>query len=146
MRLARFSTCLLVPDVRRALDFYVEHLGFRELFALDWFASAVRPEVGAQMEVDGGSYDLSFLQQDHAFCPAALRGRSTEALILGFVVPDAVAEAARFERAGIPIVEPLRDEVYGQRHFFARDPNGVLLDIIQQIPPDPAWLASEGLG
>jgi hypothetical protein len=40
----------------------------------------------------------------------------------------------------VPIVVEMVDEPYGQRHFFCADPGGVLIDVIQTIPPDPAWL------
>lgn len=42
-------------------------------------------------------------------------------------------------------VTPLVDEMYGQRHFYVRDINGVLLDIIEPIALDPGWLAANGL-
>jgi hypothetical protein len=41
----------------------------------------------------------------------------------------------RLKAAGLPILLPLRDEAFGQRHFITRDPNGVLIDIIKPIPP-----------
>ncbi|MCY1558852.1 hypothetical protein D9M68_958250 [compost metagenome] len=46
--------------------------------------------------------------------------------------------------AGVNVVQPLRDELFGQRHFIASDPNGILLDIITQIEPDPEWLKAQG--
>lgn len=49
------------------------------------------------------------------------------------------------ERAGIPFVTPLRDEPWGQRHFVVRDPAGTLVEGIEIIAPDPAWLAEQGL-
>ena len=33
-------------------------------------------------------------------------------------------------------------EVFGQRHFFVRDPEGTWLDVIQLVAPDPEWLAA----
>jgi catechol 2,3-dioxygenase-like lactoylglutathione lyase family enzyme len=33
-------------------------------------------------------------------------------------------------------------EVFGQRHFFVRDPEGTWLGIIQLVEPDPAWLVA----
>ena len=41
------------------------------------------------------------------------------------------------------IVQALRDEVFGQRHFIAADPNGILVDVITPIEPDPDWLAAQ---
>ena len=63
-------------------------------------------------------------------------------MILSFYVEDAAAEHARLAAAGVPISQPLRDEVFGQRHFIAADPNGILIDIITPIEPDAAWLAA----
>ena len=42
---------------------------------------------------------------------------------------------------GLPILRSLRDEAFGQRHFITHDPNGVLIDVIKQIPPSDAFLA-----
>ena len=61
-------------------------------------------------------------------------------MVLSFYVEDAAGEQARLEAAGVPIVQPLKDEVFGQRHFIAADPNGILIDIITPIAPDPEWL------
>ena len=46
---------------------------------------------------------------------------------------------------GAEIVYPLRDEVWGQRHFMAKDPNGLLVDVVQLIPPAPEFLREHGL-
>ncbi|MNR60687.1 hypothetical protein D3C85_1822330 [compost metagenome] len=45
------------------------------------------------------------------------------------------------QAAGLPILLPLRDEAFGQRHFITVDPSGVMLDIIQPIPPSPEFAA-----
>jgi uncharacterized glyoxalase superfamily protein PhnB len=34
------------------------------------------------------------------------------------------------------------EEVWGQRHFFVRDPEGTWIDVIQLTTPDPEWLAA----
>ena len=34
------------------------------------------------------------------------------------------------------------DGLWGQRHFIGADPNGVQLDVIELIPPTPAYAAS----
>jgi catechol 2,3-dioxygenase-like lactoylglutathione lyase family enzyme len=38
-------------------------------------------------------------------------------------------------RDGLDPLLPLRDEDFGQRHFIVAAPDGVLLDVIQPIPP-----------
>jgi uncharacterized glyoxalase superfamily protein PhnB len=67
-----------------------------------------------------------------------------EVVVIGFVVADAAAEERRLRAAGVPILHDLVDEPFGQRHFLCTDPNGIVIDIIELIPPDPAWLASQG--
>jgi uncharacterized glyoxalase superfamily protein PhnB len=67
-------------------------------------------------------------------------------LVLAFRVADAAAEEARLRGAGVDIVAPVRDEPWGQRHFFAADPGGVLIDVVETIEPSPEWMAEHGLG
>jgi hypothetical protein len=33
----------------------------------------------------------------------------------------------------------LRSEAWGQRHFITSDPNGLLIDVIELIPPSEAY-------
>ena len=42
---------------------------------------------------------------------------------------------------GLPILQELRDEALGQRHFITKDPSGVLIDISTPIPPNAEFLA-----
>jgi hypothetical protein len=39
--------------------------------------------------------------------------------------------------AGLPIQRDIRSESWGQWHFITADPNGVLIDVITNIPPSP---------
>ena len=77
-------------------------------------------------------------------------GRGTvRGVILNFEVEDPGSEFARAQESGLPILKPLTDEAFGQRHFITRDPNGVLIDVIRPIPPTPAFAAgylAGGLG
>jgi len=45
--------------------------------------------------------------------------------------------------AGVTMVSDLVDEPYGQRHFFCHDHDGVLIDVVERIPVDEAWLEAE---
>jgi catechol 2,3-dioxygenase-like lactoylglutathione lyase family enzyme len=136
MQTQRLSTCLIVRDLAASVSFYRDRLGFVVAYQLPWFATLLRPGETAPL------WDLSLLLRGHEVIPEPLRQTSTSGLILGVVVEDARAEHARLREAGVPIVQELVDEPYGQRHFFCADPDGVLIDVIQTIPPDPAWLAA----
>ncbi len=55
------------------------------------------------------------------------------------------ADAAGFEAAGVPFLEPVRDEPWGQRHFYVQDPAGSVIDVVEFTTPSPEWLAEHGL-
>ncbi|MEO0909007.1 MAG: VOC family protein, partial [Pseudomonadota bacterium] len=76
---------------------------------------------------------------DHETIPAEGHG-TVNGLILNFEVDDVDAEFQRVEKAGLPILKPLTDETFGQRHFITRDPNGVLIDVIKPIPPSAEFI------
>ena len=125
---------LHVRDVSATSRFYQHHFGFEPVFESDWYV---------QLRGGAKGQELALIAFDHETIPP--QGRHTTAnLILSFEVADAAADAVRFEQAGVPIVQPLRDEVFGQRHFIAVDPDGILLDVITPIEPDPHWLAAQG--
>ena len=130
-----FSTTLLTDDVQGTKRFYVDVFGFEATLDIGWFVS---------LGYRRGPYELCVWQRNHEAVPEDFRDGAT-GLILAFRVADAAAEEARLRQAGVNVVAPLRDEPWGQRHFFAADPGGVLIDVVQPIPPSPDWLAAHGV-
>lgn len=124
---------LQVRDVAATSAFYQDLFGFTPVFASDWYM---------HLRAADGPQELAVIAYDHDTIPEEGR-MPTSGLILSFEVEDAAAEAARFAAKGIRIAQPLRDEPFGQRHFIASDPNGILLDVITPIAPDPDWLAAQ---
>jgi predicted enzyme related to lactoylglutathione lyase len=55
-------------------------------------------------------------------------------------VDDVDAVGERAAGLGLPVVLPMRDEPFGQRHFMTVDPDGTLVDVVQAIPPQVAFL------
>ena len=133
MQTPSFYPLIQVADVDATACFYETHLGFVRTFGLDWYV-----QLRATSEYP---FELAVIAHDHDSIPLASQGL-TRNLILSFYVDDAAAEEQRLAAAGVTIAQPLRDEVFGQRHFIAADPNGILLDIITPIEPDPEWLAA----
>ena len=130
MKSTQYYPVIQTADVAATVAFYKHHFAFEEAFSSDWY-------VHLQSSEDP-SVNLAVLQFDHETIPEAAR-TPTKGLILNFEVEDA---RAVFEAAtDLPIVKPLTDEVFGQRHFIAQDPNGVLVDIITPIPPSPEFVA-----
>ena len=78
--------------------------------------------------------NIAVLSGTHPTIPKEAHG-TVSGLILNFEVDDVDSEYDRVEKANLPILLPIRDEAFGQRHFITRDPNGVLIDVIKPIPP-----------
>lgn len=128
----------IVPDLTPVRDFYVNHFGFRAVYDSDWyvhlhFAAADRPPL-----------ELAFMRPDVSFQPPALQAPfAGPGVILTFEVEDVTALHAALAAAGVlrDVVVDLRDEAWGQRHFLIRDPAGILLDVVQPIPPAAEFAA-----
>lgn len=130
MRCNSFYPVIMTDDVAGSAAFYVEHFRFQALFAIDWY-------VHLQSQ-DDERVNLAIMDGSHATIPIPAQGR-VAGLILNFEVDDPDALYAQVEAAGLPILQGLRDEAFGQRHFITADPNGVLIDIIKPIPPTAAF-------
>ncbi|MEU8999712.1 VOC family protein [Streptomyces caniferus] len=137
MRFAKLGTALLTDDVAASTRFYADHFGFRPLAELGWYASLQHPQ--------HPEYTLDFVARGHESMPAGFRAQETGGVLLGFMVEDATAEEAALRAKGVPIAEPLRDEPWGQRRFNVWGPEGTLIEVLQNIDPDPEWMAAQGL-
>jgi uncharacterized glyoxalase superfamily protein PhnB len=120
------------PDVAGTVAFYKEYFPFQPAFEIDWY-------VHLTWQGDPG-VNLAVMDGRHDSVPAQARGAAS-GLILHLAVEDVDAEHAKLTAAGLPVVQELRSEEFGQRHFLTQDPNGVLIDIITTIEPSPEFAA-----
>ncbi|KIC16027.1 VOC family protein [Leisingera sp. ANG-DT] len=132
MKVTQYYPVLQTNDVAGTAAFYQTHFGFQPAFESDWY-------VHLQSSTDP-AVNLAILDGTHPTVPEAGRGNSA-GVILNFEVEDAAAEYTRLTGAGLPVLKPLTDEDFGQRHFITADPNGVLIDVITPIPPSAAFAA-----
>ncbi len=132
MKITQYYPVLQVADVEEAAAFYETHLGFARAFSSDWY-------IHLQSKHDP-SVNLAVLDGQHETIPEEGRGL-TGAMILNLELEDVDELYTAFQAAGLPILKPLVDEDFGQRHFITRDPNGILIDIIKPIPPSEEFLA-----
>lgn len=128
----RIYPVLYSADVAAASDFYITHFDFESTFASDWYVSLRHRQNPA--------YELGIIAADHDSIPATARGAISHHL-LNIEVDDATAEAKRLADAGVTIAQELRDEPFGQRHLSVAAPDGVLVDVIEEIPPSEEFAA-----
>lgn len=133
MKTTSYYPVIMTNEVARTAAFYCEHFRFEAKFESDWY-------VHLQSREDE-SVNLAVLDGRHETVPAAGRGQ-VSGLILNFEVEDADGEYEKAKAAGLPILQELRDEDFGQRHFITADPNGVMIDVIRPIAPSEAFADS----
>ena len=80
---------------------------------------------------------MAVLQAGHETVPETGRA-TTQGLLLNFEVEDVDSVYERLVAAA-PILLSLRDEDFGQRHFIAEAPGGIMIDVITPIPPSPEF-------
>lgn len=132
MKCTSYYSVIMTGDVAGTAAFYQRHFRFTPLFTSDWYVHLQSSEDSA--------VTLAVLDWRHETIPAAARCR-VQGLLLNFEVADVDAQHARLAAEGLPILKPLCDEAFGQRHFITADPNGVLIDVITPIPPSEAFAA-----
>ncbi|RED49902.1 VOC family protein [Aestuariispira insulae] len=132
MQINSYYPVLAVEDVTATGQFYREAFGFVPAFENDWYIHLTHPE--------NPSVNLAILQAGHETIPGANPNRA-QGLLINFEVADVDALYARFQEMGLTILQPLRDEAFGQRHFIMADPNGVMVDVITPIPPSAEFTA-----
>ena len=118
---------ITVRDLAQSRDFFVGVLGMSVVFEASWVAMLGRQE--------GGPIALGLMTADHPSNPPGPETFDGRGMIMTFQVENASAEHKRLQAAGAPIVYGLATEPWGQRRFMARDPSGILVDVVEQIEP-----------
>ncbi len=138
MRYADAYPVVFVHDIATTTEFYGRALGLDVLFESDFFVLFALPgeERGA----------VAFVLEDHPTAPpdgpAITPGGG---VFLTLQVADAAEAYEELLRSGTVIEYPLRDEPWGQRRFGLLDPNGLYVDVVEQIEPDPDFWPRHGV-
>ncbi|TKK85139.1 glyoxalase/bleomycin resistance/extradiol dioxygenase family protein [Herbidospora galbida] len=124
MKTSSFYPVIATPVLAESRDFYLRNFGFSIVFESDWYVSLKNPS----------GYELALLDPTHPTIPAGYRVPA-QGVLLNFEVDDVDGEWRRLVVEGglTPELE-LRSEDFGQRHFIVAAPEGVLIDVITEIP------------
>jgi uncharacterized glyoxalase superfamily protein PhnB len=121
MRITSSAVSLNVEDAATSSAFLSDHFGFQEQMAADGFASLTREDAGV---------NVVYLRRGLPTLPEDQRHERAAGLILAFVVDDLEGELARLQAEGVAITMPLTVEEWGERAFQVRDPNGVIVQLV----------------
>jgi catechol 2,3-dioxygenase-like lactoylglutathione lyase family enzyme len=120
VKITASAVSLNVDDVAASVRFMTAHFGFTEAMSADGFASLTRPD----------ALNVVYLRRGLEVLPEDQRHDHAGGLILAFEVDDLEGELARLQGEGVPITMPLRSEEWGERAFQVRDPNGVIVELL----------------
>jgi len=126
MKITASAVSLNVDDVAASVRFLTTHFGFRETMSADGFASLARDDTGM---------NVVFLRRGLDMLPDDQRHDHACGLILAFEVEDLEGELARLQAEGVRVTMPLRSEEWGERAFQVRDPNGVIVELLDWNAP-----------
>jgi catechol 2,3-dioxygenase-like lactoylglutathione lyase family enzyme len=137
MEFTAAGMALAADDPVASAAWFTEHFGFRVGIDIGWYVNTQHP--------DHANLSLDFVQRDHESWAAVARGKTVAGTLLAFLVADVDAEHDRLRAAGLEVVMPLVTEPWGQRRFQVAGPDGLLIEVLQLVPPDPQWLADNGM-
>jgi uncharacterized glyoxalase superfamily protein PhnB len=121
VKITASAVSLNVDDVAASSAFLTRHFGFQEQMSADGFASLRRVDTGMSVVL---------LRRGLATLPADQRDEHARGLILAFTVEDLEGELARLQAEGVTITMPLTAEEWGERAFQVRDPNGLVVQLV----------------
>lgn len=124
---------LVTPSVEASQRFHEQHLDFAMVFDAGWYAQLQHPAVAAPQ--------LALQVAGHPSAPPRDQV-AREAIIVTIEVQDADATFRAVTTAGVEASHVPRDEAWGQRHFFGRDPGGHLVHVVQPNSSAGAYAAA----
>lgn len=123
----KLNAGIITNKVAETKTFYTQHLNFTVVFENEFYLLLQTP---------GGSDQLSFLLPHHPTQQPVFQSPFTgQGVYLTLEVEHVDAEYARIKALNVPIEIELRSEVWGDRHFAIKDPNGIGIDIVTYTKP-----------
>lgn len=120
-----------VTNLHDAREFYQNHFGFTAVFENDWYLHLIS-ESGIQ---------VGFLLPDQPTQPDFFHPLyNGKGVIFSLEVDDAASAYHEALDNSLDIAMDLKSEEWGQIHFVVRDPNGILLDIVEATEPTGEYL------
>lgn len=135
MTLNALYPVLVTDRVAESHRFYRDLLDLETAFESEWFVHLASPAPCRTQ--------IGLLVRGHDSLPERFASQETAGVLITVEVDDVDALHSHAAGMGVPIELSLRDEVWGQRHFIVRDPNGIAVDLVQVIPVSAPEIAAQ---
>lgn len=123
--LSQFSYPIVSTDkFVETVAFYEDHFGYVSAFEMDGFVILQRQ--------DWDDMYLAVIESAHTALPEQYR-RPVKGMILNMPVHDVAGAHQEAYWEGLDIVSEPAPALCGRKHFFLEDPNGVLVDVAENV-------------
>lgn len=121
----------ITKKLQETAKFYEQYFGFTKLFESTFFVL---------LQTSGEKkFCVAFMDEEHPTTPPNPAKFNANGAFLTLEVPDAGALFEDVQKRKLPITYALKDEPWGQRRFGVIDPNGLWVDVVQQIEPQAGF-------
>jgi catechol 2,3-dioxygenase-like lactoylglutathione lyase family enzyme len=124
-------TVFVTKKIPATKKFYQQWFGYEIVFESTWFILLASPGEHPTL--------LAFIDEEHPSSPPSPRVFSGDGAFYTLDVTDAKALYDAMKTGGAEFTYHLKDEPWGQRRFAVTDPNGIWIDVVEQIQPQPGW-------
>jgi catechol 2,3-dioxygenase-like lactoylglutathione lyase family enzyme len=121
---------ICTDKITESKEFYIKHFNFEVTFEADWYVSLRTPH--------SPHFELALLDYRHESIPQAFQ-TPTRGVLINIEVLDVDRDYNRIQASGLSMVLDIKSEQWGQRHFIIKDPNDLLVDVVQTIPPSESY-------
>jgi uncharacterized glyoxalase superfamily protein PhnB len=129
MKVQDLFTLICTNKMIECRDFYVKHFGFEVAFQ-----STIYVQLSIKSE-SGGAFSLALMPPDNPFTKEFKDVYKGKGAYVTIQVTDTKQLYEQLKKEGLSFVTPVRDELWGQRHFVTKDPNGTIIDVVENIEP-----------
>ena len=127
---SQFSYPIICSDkFEETVAFYEDHFGYAPAKELNGFIVMQRS--------DYEDAYLAIMNCKHGAIPKEYR-KPTSGMILSYPVADVKATYQEMYWEGLSILSEPEDALCGRKHFFVEDPNGILVNVAQEIEIESA--------
>ena len=117
---------MVTADLSLVKAFYQSVFGFKVVF--------YQADFYLHLASANNAIELGFLMPAHVSQPEFLQAKMvTEGYVLSLEVANAEQAFAQAQQLELNVVMPIKDEVWGQRHFIISDPAGIHIDIVEHL-------------
>lgn len=127
MQSKSFYPIIIAKNIVETINFYEDHFGFIPELEMDCFA-VLRHEKYKDMR-------LGIIKEGHSGLPDTHKKVTTQGLLLNFPVKRVNDVYKDMYMEGLDILGKPAIASCGRRHFMVSDPNGVLIDVMEEVDP-----------